>query len=109
MYTMINELFEIFPEYVAFQILTYSPHKTADMIRKYWHMKNVCGMFKIINEEMRNPEYTISYTTTGIPYTITGIPYTNFYGWYMYTESPQWQDNVMVETGRENNGIIWYL
>jgi hypothetical protein len=94
---MINELFEIFPEYIAFQILTYTPHKTADMIRKHWHFKNIIKIIKIINEEMIDPENT------------TGIPYTNFYGWYMYNESPNWGDNVIAETQRENNGVVWYL
>jgi hypothetical protein len=33
---MLNELFEKFPEYVAFQILTYRPHPDAELIKEYW-------------------------------------------------------------------------
>jgi hypothetical protein len=97
-YTMLNyyELFENLPEYIAFQILTYMPHKTADMIRKHWHNKYL-GEFKINVENMILSEDD------------TGIPYTNFYGYYMYNESPQWGDNVAVESMRINNGIEWYL
>lgn len=61
--TMINELFETLPEYVAFKILTYMPHKTADMIKEFWRIHYLwkrlhnIGMFRIRQDIDRRGVY----------------------------------------------------
>jgi hypothetical protein len=37
---MLNELFEKFPDYVAFQILTYRPHPDAELIKEHWRQRH---------------------------------------------------------------------
>jgi hypothetical protein len=77
---MIQELFDVFPEYIAFQILTYAPHKTADMIRKHWHQTRMVEVLDNINN--LNSIMIEFEDDTGVPF--------GFYIWYMYNHSPQW-------------------
>lgn len=95
---MINELFEIFPEYVAFQILTYRPHPDAKLIKEFWeiHNRNLLlwtrhhkmGMRRIIEEidrivaDMNDVEEE------------TGIDFEGFDGYYMYNVSPNMFRNI---------------
>ena len=82
---MIQELFEVFPENIAFQILTYSPHKTADMIRKHWHQSHMVDVLDNINK--LNKRMIEFEDDSGVPF--------GFYVWYMYNHSPQWYHNWM--------------
>lgn len=99
---MINELFEVLPEYVAFQILTYTPHKTAEIMRQHWdflehesNMINVLTDIRTIYDDMLWAEED------------TGVPFT-FYCFYMYNVSPQWSNNIAT-VNMDDNGIEWYL
>jgi len=85
----------MFPEHIAFQILTYAPHKTADMIRKHWHksrMTEALDDINVINDAMVDFE-----DTTGVPF--------GFYSWYMYNVSPQWPNNQNRVIGGDI--LIW--
>jgi hypothetical protein len=85
---MLTELFEKFPEYVAFQILTYCPHPDSELILVYWaqkrqkrHMSYVVNQLYWINLEMNQwmeQEEVDTFT---------------FYDWYMYGESPYSDEN----------------
>jgi len=96
--TMLNELFETFPEYVAFQILTYSPHPDSILIKEFWErqtrnlllwrrLHNV-GMWRIrqdideIYNDMLNEEDDI------------GVSFGGFADYYMYNHSPNAMGNI---------------
>jgi hypothetical protein len=80
---MIRELFEVFPEYIAFHILTYTPHITVDIIRKHWHQSRMVDVLDNINNLSKCMEKFEE--DTGVPF--------GFYVWYMYNYSPQWFQN----------------
>lgn len=100
---MINDLFDIFPESIAFKILTYQPHKTADMISIYWmkklHKKRYDKVMKNIND--MNNDMIEWMTQEGIEDT--------FYESYMYFESPRRDENLELLSIRSNNNMDWYL
>jgi hypothetical protein len=67
---MINYLFDTLPEYIAFQILTYTPHPNADMIKKHFEMiererqgndeiVRMRRLMRYINDEMNDPELIV--------------------------------------------------
>ena len=95
--TMLNELFETFPENVAFQILTYRPHPDALLIKEFWiqrhnrllweRLHNV-GMLRIradiweIYNRMVDEEDEL------------GVPFGGFSNYYMYNHSPNAMGNI---------------
>jgi len=93
---MINELFETLPEYVAFKILTYMPHKTADMIKEYWRIHYLwkrlhnIGMSRIIQDidriyaEMIDDEIDV------------GLSFGGFSNYYMDHHSPNADNNIYI-------------
>jgi len=99
--TMLNELFEKLPEYVAFQILTYCPHPDSELILVYWaqkrqkrHMDYVLNQLYWINLEMNQ---WIEQEQDEVIDT--------FYNWYMYGESPYSDENTEREMNRDGD---WY-
>jgi hypothetical protein len=101
---MINDLFDIFPEPIAFKILTYQPHKTADMISVYW-MKKLHK--KKYSKVMRN--ITIIKNDM-IDWIIENEINDDFYHWYMYNVSPRDFDNIhtMMERDITNQWMEWF-
>jgi len=94
---MLNELFEKFPDYVAFQILTYRPHPDAELIKEHWRQRHNwlmwrsmhnAGMWRIrldidrIYDEMLNEEDEL------------GVPFGGFAVYYMYNGSPNAMGNI---------------
>jgi hypothetical protein len=96
--TMLNELFNVLPESVAFQILTFSPHPDSVLIKEYWErqarhlllwtrMHNI-GMSRIrqdidrIYAEMLDDEDDI------------GLSFGGFSNYYMDNHSPNADSNI---------------
>jgi len=94
---MINELFEIFPEYIAFQILTYRPHPDAIIISEYWDKirynrrklfhfargyRNVISEIMELVADMNDVEEE------------TGVSMGGFDGYYMNNVSPNMFSNI---------------
>ena len=98
---MIQELFDVFPEYIAFKILTYAPHKTAEIMRQHWdfieHESNMVNVLTDIERTYDDMLWEEDHM---------GVTF-GFYGYYMYNISPQFFNNITIETGR--NFIYWYL
>lgn len=96
--TMLNELFEKFPDYVAFQILTYRPHPDSILIKEFWERQtrnlllwkrmHNAGMWRIrqdireIYNDMLNEEDEL------------GVPFGGFSNYYMYNHSPNAMGNI---------------
>lgn len=102
---MLDELYKIFPVEIVFQILTYRPHKNAEMIKEFWRihylwkrMHNI-GMRKV-DEEMTNLTAEMREAEEEV-----GADFGGFYGYYMYNQSPQQFNNIADEMDR--NGY-WY-
>jgi hypothetical protein len=96
---MLNQLFEKFPEHIAFQILTYRPHPDAELISDYWNIRRqwsyVVRQVKIMNREMHWFMEQEEVNDT-------------FYNWYMYGESPYSDDNTEREMNRVGGWGEWY-
>ena len=99
---MLNELFEILPEYVAFQILTYCPHPDAVLIKEFWrihylwkHLHNY-GMRRVTQDIDRINAEMIEFNEE------TNCEF-RFMNWYLYNVSPQAFNN------QENGDGFWYM
>ena len=93
---MLNELFETFPEYVAFQILTYRSHPDAELIKEFWRIHYLwkrlhnIGMSRIIQDidrlvaEMEDDEIDV------------GLSFGGFSNYYMDHHSPNADNNIYI-------------
>ena len=96
---MLNELFETFPENVAFQILTYRPHPDSLLIKEHWRQRHNwlmwrrlhnIGMFRIEQDIREIYNHMLNWNET------SGVD-NNFYFHYMRYESPQQWENEQYD------------
>jgi hypothetical protein len=93
--SIIEDLYEFFPNEIVFKILSYQPNKTATLMRIYWHKKSFAASVSLINKYYREMNEFEDETTALF----------GFYDWYMYNESPQWDSNAETQLARET---LWY-
>lgn len=94
--SIIEDLYEFFPNEIVFKILSYRPNKTATLMRVYWHKKSFAASLASITEQHR--EMIEFIEETAAPF--------NFNDWYMYNVSPQSDTNIAIQETRETH---WYL
>jgi len=97
--SIIEDLYEFFPNEIVFKILSYRPNMTATLIRAYWHKKSFAASLASITEHNREMLELIE-ETAGYGF------YFSFSDWYLYNVSPQWSANIDIQETRETQ---WYL
>lgn len=95
--SIIEDLYEFFPNEIVFKILSYRPNKTATLMRVYWHKKSFAASLASITEHNREMLELIEET---------GVYEFYFSDWYMYNVSPQSSANIDIQEARETQ---WYL
>lgn len=95
--SIIEDLYEFFPNEIVFKILSYRPNKTATLMQIYWHKKSFAASLASITEHNREMLELMEET---------GVNFFHFSDWYLYNASPQWAANIDIQEARETH---WYL
>lgn len=98
---MLNELFEKLPYEIAFKILTYAqPHNCVEIMTGYWRQLHNIKMQTIVEDIDRIYNEMKENNDTGFDFEDNE----DFWGYYMYEESPQ-RDINQGRIESYNNGL----